>query len=94
MGGSKMANRHPAVFFNIGGDSSNDINCRLCFFGIQLALIIGGFASLNFVYDAVDGLDCQALTPKGRISKLFYLFAAFSSSGKASDKISCFRHSC
>jgi hypothetical protein len=91
MGSSKVHAHNPPIRVNVGDDSGDNVLSPLgC---VQVALIIGGFASLNLLQDVVDSAFCQGLVPKSGISKNFDFVSAFSGSGKASQEIADLRHS-
>ncbi len=77
MGGGKFFEAKPPVFNNIGIHNGDDIRCPLGLFGIQAALVVGRFPSINLLQDVVNQRERQSLVPKSCISGGFNFGAAF-----------------
>jgi len=77
---------------NSGGDSGDESRSPLGFFRIQMALVFGVFASLNFPQYAVNGSPLQGKIPIGSIHRFLNLFESFAGSGEAGDEVSDCSH--
>jgi hypothetical protein len=74
MGSSQIHAGRLAVGLPVGDDNSNDIQSSLHFFRVQVLLIVGGFAGLNFLQDVVKSSLRQGLDLESSIIEFFVLF--------------------
>jgi hypothetical protein len=42
------------ILLHVGGHSGDDVGRSLGFFGVEMSLVIGVFASFNFLYNEVN----------------------------------------
>jgi hypothetical protein len=93
MGSSQVHAHNPVIRVHVGGDSGDDVLSPLGFLCVQVLLIVGHFAFLNFLQDVVNSGFRQRLVLKSGISEAFDFVSTFSGSGKASNDIAHLRQS-
>ncbi len=92
MGDSKRFDTQAEILFNGGSDRSDKSSVSDSFLFIQVALVGGGFASLNFLDDRVNCHFLKRLVPKGSVHGFSNCVVVFTGPSEASNEVASSSH--